>query len=93
MHNALSNREFQKLDELASNRQIDRGSYVRKMEYLEFKNILIKPQRWRKRVLSKAFFLEMPRLYTYPTFEEHFRMQQIGGHSDWIAKNYDQARR
>ncbi len=92
MHNALSDRQFQRLDELASRGQIDRDSYVRKMEYLEFQHSH-KAAALAQAGIEKGIFPRDARLYTYPTFEEHFRMQQIGGHSYWIAKNYDQAAR
>ncbi len=89
MHNALADAKFKELDQLASMGQIDRETYVKEMERVEFDNSHA-AAALAQQGIDQGAFPKDARLPTYPSFEEHYRMQQIGGHCYWIARNYDQ---
>lgn len=88
MHNALVNSKMIKLDNLAAAGKIDRDTYVEEFERLEYKN---------SKNASKLAFIGIQRgifpldayMHTYPDFEEHFLIQKLAGHSEFIARNYD----
>lgn len=89
MHNAAANSKIDRLDYLATTGQIDKESYVRGIEHIEYENSLSSAE-----IVDKGIRLSIfpPEAYlgTYDSFEEHFYYQKISGHSDHIAKNFDQ---
>lgn len=89
MHNALSDSRYQELDELAAAGRIDKATYVEEMEREEYRNSLAAAVLAQEGI-DMGIFPREARLPTYSSFEEHFRMQQIGGHSLWFARNFDQ---
>ncbi len=89
MHNASVSSEIERLDRLAAQREIDRESYIRAIEYLEFVNSKAASAMVEKGV-KLAIFPPTTCLETYQDFEEHYRYQKIGGHSQWIGRTYDQ---
>jgi hypothetical protein len=88
LHNARINSKISYYDELAAKGKIDRKAYVKAIEHLEYQNSL-KASSIAQKGIEKGLFPKEARLITYRDFNEHFRMQQIGGHSAWIAKNFD----
>jgi hypothetical protein len=88
LHNALRSKEALRLHELARMGQIDKRTYIEKMERHEYQNSL-DAARLAQIGIDRGLFPSGARLPTYRSFEEHFRMQQIGGHSDWYAGLYD----
>jgi hypothetical protein len=89
MHNAAVSRQFENYDRLAANGKIGKAEYVRSVEHLEYQNSL-KASRMATEGIEKGIFPASAHLPTYSNFEEHFYYQQIGGHSDYIAQNYDE---
>lgn len=89
MHNASVNSKINHLDYLASKGQIDRDSYVEGIERLEYKNS-INASKLAQQGIKKGIFPKTAHLPTYSNFDEHYRIQKEGGHSAYIAKNYDQ---
>lgn len=88
LHNAAINSKINECDALAASGQIDRENYVRSIEYLEYQNSLMS-SNLAKKGIEMRLIPNDARLPTYRNFEEHYRMQKIGGHSAFIAKNYD----
>lgn len=88
LHNALVSDEMERLDNLAARGAIDRSSYVRSIEYLEYENSH-KASSLVKEGIEQGIYPKSAHLFTYRDFDEHFHYQKVGGHTDWIAKNYD----
>lgn len=88
LHNALVDKEMVRLDQLAMQGKIDKATYVREVEYLEYCNSK-KASHIATQGIQKGIYPKEAHLNTYPNFDEHFRVQQWAGHSAWIAKNYD----
>jgi hypothetical protein len=88
LQNAFITSKLDQLDHLASQGKISRDSYVEAVERLEYQNSLNAASLARKGIQMKLYPRDalMP---TYPTFEEHYRLQKIGGHSAWIANTYN----
>jgi hypothetical protein len=89
LHNASINSKLEHLDYLASTGRIDKEKYVESVEYLEYQNS-INASNIAEKGIRQGIFPTSARLYTYDSFEEHYRMQKFGGHSAWIARTYDQ---
>lgn len=88
LHNAAANAKLRHYNQLAEMRGIDRESYVRGIEYIEYENSL-KAALIATQGIKMGILPSDARLPTYRNFEEHYRYQIKGGHSAWIAKNYD----
>lgn len=89
LHNAAINSELVRYDNLAFGGLIDRNNYVRSIEYLEYQNSL-KASAIVNKGIQANLYPKSAFLPTYKTFEIHFQIQQEGGHSAWIARNYDE---
>lgn len=89
MHNALVNSKIEQLDELAAKGEISKDRYVEGIEFLEYKNS-IDTAKITDSGIRMGIFPHDARMQTYGSFEEHYRIQKMGGHSAWIAKTYDQ---
>jgi hypothetical protein len=88
LHNSSVTSQFNRLDHLAETGQIEKDRYVRQMEYIEYLNSH-NAAKMAERGIQLGILPRDARLPTYRNFEEHFRAQQIGGHSAWFARNYD----
>lgn len=88
LHNALVDSKFDRLDELAFNNKIDRENYIRSMEYLEYVNSH-NAAKIAEAGIKKGIFPKNARLPTFRSFDEHFHMQKVSGHSAHFGKNYD----
>lgn len=88
LHNALMNKKISYFHDLAAAGNIDKETYVRSIEHIEYQNSL-----WASAMahngIKKGLFPADTHLNTYKNFEEHYHYQIIGGHSAWIAKTYD----
>lgn len=88
LHNALISSKLDYYDSLAQSGRISREDYVESVERLEYHNSL-STAKIAESGIKAGLFPRGARLPTYPTFEEHYRIQKMGGHSAWIARNYD----
>jgi hypothetical protein len=89
MFNASISSKLDHLDNLAMKGQIDKESYIQSVERLEWENS-ISASRIANKGIQEGIFPSSAFLPTYSTFEEHYRIQKMGGHSAWIAHNFDQ---
>jgi hypothetical protein len=89
LHNASVNSKLDHFDYLAYTGQIDKESYVKGVEYLEYVNSK-NASRIVEKGIALGVFPASARMNTYENFEEHYRWQIYGGHSAYIAKNYEQ---
>jgi hypothetical protein len=91
LHNAFTSSKLDHLDHLASLGHISQEKYVESVEHLEYINSL-NASKMAKQGIQLGLFPQDAQLMTYDSFEEHYRMQKIGGHSAWIARTYKQLR-
>jgi len=88
LHNALTDRELQRLYELARNKTISKDMYVRMIEEIEWKNWqatckLLELGRERGIFPKEAF------LPAFSSFSEYLRLQNEAGHSQYHSESYD----
>lgn len=88
LHNARSNNEIGRLGDMAFNGHLSKDQYVEAVERLEYQNALQTSALLEKGV-SLQIFPEDARWLLYNNFEDHYKAQQILGHSGWIANQYD----
>ena len=88
LHNALVNSKINYFDELASKGQIEKEDYVQAIEHLEYQNSL-NASKIAEKGIRLGILPASARLPTYRNFEEHYLYQKIGGHTAWIASNYN----
>ena len=89
LQNAAVNSKLEQLDYLAATRRIKKEAYVQQVERLEYENSK-KAVVLAKKGIELGILPKNACLPTYNSFEEHYRFQKIGGHSEVIGKNYDQ---
>ena len=88
LQNALANRDFDRLDALASSGRLGKEKYVEAMEHLEYQNSK-KASALVQEGISQGLFPATAYLPTYSCFEEHFYYQKISGHSNAFRQAYD----
>jgi hypothetical protein len=88
LQNASVNSKFDQLDNLAVQRKIDKARYVQSMEYLEYINSL-NAAKIAEKGIQMGVLPSSSRLPTFSSFEEHFSIQKMSGHSAHFAQNYD----
>lgn len=88
MHNALNNYKFLQLDQLAREGKLNKESYIESIEKLEHQNALN-----TKKLLDKGVSIGVfPSDAKWPiihSFDDHYKVQQIMGHSIQIGHAYD----
>ncbi len=89
LHNARSNDHLQRLCDLASNNLIGIEEFVMKVEKMEHQNAL-QTSRLIEKGIAKGIFPNDARWPVFPNFDDHYKVQQLHGHSQWIAKHYKQ---
>ncbi len=92
LQNAAVNSKIHYYDSLAARGEIERDDYVRSMEYLEYENSH-KAAELAQKGVNLGLFPANARLPTYSSFEEHYDVQRMSGHSAWFEHNYNQLRR
>lgn len=88
MHNASTDETLSRLIALASAGKIDKESYVEQMERMEYTNALHMAELIDKGI-RRGVFPKDAQGDLYNNFDDHYRVQQICGHSTWIADYYD----
>lgn len=88
LHNALRNQELYDLALAAAQGKLDKDTYVRKVEEMEYRNVCSTIVLLEEGV-RLGLFPKSAQWKISPTFEDHYRVQQLTGHSQWIANSYD----
>ncbi len=88
LHNASRNSDFNELYQRAATGQIDKRSYVRQMEYLEYQNARATSLLLNEGI-EQGLFPESAYWPIADDFEEHLSYQKASGHSDWLGGSYD----
>ncbi len=88
LHNAKTNKKLVGFFKQAQTGLIDKDSYVESVERLEYHNALSTSQLIEKGI-TRSLFPEDTRWDIFSSFEDHYKIQQIYGHSQWIADRFD----
>lgn len=89
LHNASITSKFDYYNDLAYKGKIDREGYTEAVERLEYQNSR-NTSKMAEKGIKLGIFPTSAKLPVYPNFEEHYHFQKVGGHSAWIANNFDQ---
>ena len=88
MHNAEADRRLRGVTDQACAGLIDKETFVRETERIEHENCLKTYRIIAKEIRSGTF----PRSAQHPiiwNFNDHYKQQQLLGHSIWLAEEYD----
>lgn len=88
LHNALSNDRVDELYLLAKNGKIDKETYVEQIERMEHSNAS-KSIKLIAAAIRQGTLPESAQLGLVRDFDEHYKIQQLAGHSVWIAEQFD----
>ncbi len=88
LHNAKNDKKLTQLYRLAANRQIDKEAFVESVERVEYENALETCRLLRKGIERKVFPKDAD-WQIFRSFEDHYSIQQMTGHSQQIAESYD----
>ena len=88
LHNASVNSKIFHLNMLAYRRKINKQNYIQSMEHLEYINS-INTAKIADKGIKMGVIPKDSRLSIYSSFEEHFRVQRMSGHSDSMGRMYD----
>lgn len=88
LHNAKSNQELIALVDKAEKGKMSKEEYVRQVEELEYRNITHAANVIESGV-KKGFFPSESMLSAFNTFSDHYKLQQLYGHSQWLAEQYN----
>ncbi len=89
LNNSLTHNEFVNLNKLAYQNKISKNEFVESVERLEYNNVL-KTRLLLEKGVELGLFPSDCLIPIAPNFEEHFKVQILCGHSDAIAKQYEQ---
>lgn len=91
LHNASTDGRFKQLYQMAKQGQISKEKYVENVERMEHQNALNASTILDKGI-RLGIFDNSARWFILRDFNDHYRVQQMHGHSAWIARNYDRLR-
>lgn len=89
LHNALTNYQLIYLVDLAVTGQISQEVYVENVERMEHQNAL-RTSELIDIGIKKGLFPSDAYWPIFKNFEDHYQIQQIQGHSAWLANHYNQ---
>lgn len=88
LHNATTDRTLSAIFKQAMQGKIDKDSYVAKIEKMEHENA-VKTCQLIEKGIQRGLFPQDTRWNIYEDFESHYMIQQLYGHSQWLADNFD----
>lgn len=88
LHNARTNQKLLRLFQEARTGLIDIDSFVESVERLEHQNAL-STSKMIEEGIARAIFPEEARWDLFTSFDDHYKIQQLYGHSQWIAERFD----
>lgn len=89
LHNASTQKDFDRYNTLAIEKKIGKEDYVRAIEQIEYQNTR-KTATIIDEGIRLGFFPKESQAYYYSNFEDHLCHQKLTGHSAWIAGIYDE---
>lgn len=88
LHNALSETQFDYYDQLAQEGRISKEDYIAGIEYIEYVNACNASWMLEKGI-RRGIFPSDASWPIAPTFQQHFHIQKMAGHSALIGYMYD----
>jgi len=88
LHNAASDPHFRQLYHQAKSGQLNKERYVEKVERMEHQNALNTCTILQKGI-RLGYFPKEADWSILRSFDDHYKLQQLHGHSQWIANNFD----
>lgn len=92
LHNAAADQQLKHYFTLAKQGGIGKEKYVEGIEKIEHKNA-VDTSTILEKGIRIGLFPQDARWPIYRDFEDHYKVQQIHGHSAWIGDNYDELSR
>lgn len=89
LHNASSTQEMMFLFDQAEKGALAKDQFVEGIERMEHRNALA-AQSLIEDGIARGHFPVGCRMYFYDSFDDYYIVQQILGHSQWIAAKYDE---
>ncbi len=89
LHNAKNNKRLHAVDLQARSGSLSKEAYVRNIEWVEHQNAL-EAKHLLDEGVNLGYYPSSSRWPIIENFEEHYRLQQSAGHSQFIAGIYDQ---
>lgn len=91
MHNASTDKQFVELVKKAREGSISKDDFVLSVERMEHDNCL-KTIAILQKGMANGIFPDTSKWKVFKNFEDHYKIQQIHGHSGWLADSYDRYR-
>lgn len=88
LHNASTDQVLSTLVSKASSGIISKDEYVESVERMEHSNAVNTCALLDKGIQQGIFPVEAS-WYVYPNFDDHYKVQQLAGHSEWLANSYN----
>lgn len=92
LHNASTNQHMGSLFEAAEANRMTKEQWVQAMERMEHRNARNTCDLLEKGIAQGIYPAEA-RWDIFYSFDDHYKLQQLSGHSQWLARNYDQTNR
>lgn len=89
LHNAVTDARLEQLTHMAMDGKISKDRYVELIERMEHENA-VNAVALLKKGIQRGVFPQSAGLEVIKDFEDHYKTQQLAGHSQWIAAQYDQ---
>lgn len=90
LHNASTNDYMLNLYRQAETNQMTKEIWVEHMERMEHANAL-NTCRLLEKGMAQNIYPPESRWTIFQSFDDYYKLQQISGHSQWLAKYYDQS--
>lgn len=88
LHNAATTRYYDQLIDQAQKGLLTKDQYVEKVEMAEYQNAM-NTKTLLEKGIKMGVFPESASWPVMPNFEDHYKVQQVSGHSLFIADSYD----
>lgn len=88
LHNASTNQYMRVLFESAKSNRISKDEWVKQMEKMEHTNAL-KTCALLDKGISQGIYPANSHWNIFYTFDDHYKLQQVTGHSDWLVNKYE----
>ncbi len=92
LHNAANDKKLRNFTNLAAKGKISKEAYVEAIEKIEHENA-VSASRLLRKGIEENIYPPQAKWSVFSSFEDHYLVQQLTGHSLFIAERYDQMNR
>lgn len=89
LHNASTNQHMSNLYQAAAQNRMTKEQWVEQMERMEHSNAR-KTCELIEKGIAQGIYPQETRWSIFYSFDDHYKLQQITGHSTWLANSYEQ---